>query len=144
MKIFQITNNKPAYVTQIDKLLKQLTSKPINFTSEHLSHIISNNGSYLLGAVDEHEDDTLLGILTLLIYRIPSGYKAHIDDVVVDVSARGKGVGEKLMQLAIQISRDSGVSQIGLTSHPRREAANRLYRRLGFELRETNVYQYKI
>ncbi len=140
MKIIRITENSAGYVLQIQQLLKQLTTRPINFTSENLSHIISNKGSYLFGAIDENDDNQLGGILTLLLYHIPTGFKAHIDDVVVDVNERGKGIGEKLMREAMKISAEAGVPQISLTSHPRREAANRLYQRLGFELFETNVY----
>ncbi len=139
MRIIRITENTPTNVSQIQQLLQQLTDRPVNFTSETLVHMFRNDSSYLLGAVDEH-NNRLVGILTLLLYHIPTGFKAHIDDVVVDIKERGKGIGEKLMREAMSISKEAGATQISLTSHARREAANRLYQRLGFELFETNVY----
>ena len=82
----------------------------------------------------------IVGSLTLLVYRIPSGTHARIDDVVVDAAVRGRGIGEALTRYAIDLARASGARRLHLTSHPRRDAANRLYQRLGFEQRETNVY----
>jgi ribosomal protein S18 acetylase RimI-like enzyme len=76
----------------------------------------------------------------LLVYRIPSGLKARIDDVVVDAAARGRGVGEELTRAAMRRADEAGARIVELSSNPSREAANRLYPRLGFERRETNVY----
>jgi ribosomal protein S18 acetylase RimI-like enzyme len=90
------------------------------------------------------KDPGIVGVLTLTIYRVPTGKKARIDDVIVDTAARGRGVGEALMREAFERARDEEAQAINLTSHPRREAANRLYQRLGFERRETNVYTYKL
>ena len=89
----------------------------------------------------ERDGDALTGALTLVLYRIPTGLRARIEDVVVDDSARGRGVGEALTREAIRLAREAGARHVELTSHPTREAANRLYRRLGFELRETNVFR---
>jgi ribosomal protein S18 acetylase RimI-like enzyme len=89
-------------------------------------------------------DPAIVGVLTLHIYRIPTGLSARIDDVIVATEARGRGVGEALMRAAIEHARALGAKAVNLTSHPRREAANRLYLRLGFERRETNVYAYKL
>jgi ribosomal protein S18 acetylase RimI-like enzyme len=83
---------------------------------------------------------TIVGALTLVVFRIPTGLQALIEDVVVDETTRGKGVGDELVQEATRLARAAGASSLGLTSRPSREAANRLYRRLGFERRETNVY----
>ena len=89
----------------------------------------------------ERDGDAVNGALTLVLYRIPTGLRARIEDVVVDESARGRGVGEALTREAIRLAREAGARHVELTSHPSREAANRLYRRLGFELRETNAYR---
>lgn len=89
-------------------------------------------------------DPEIVGVLTLTIYRTPTGKTARIDDVIVDTAARGRGVGEALMREAIERARESEVRAVHLTSHARREAANRLYQRVGFERRETNVYVYKL
>nr|MBA3501574.1 GNAT family N-acetyltransferase [Deltaproteobacteria bacterium] len=78
------------------------------------------------------------------LYRIPTGYSARIDDVIVDDAARGKGIGQALSIHAIEIAREAGAKAISLTSRPSREAANRLYVRLGFERIETNIYRLRL
>jgi ribosomal protein S18 acetylase RimI-like enzyme len=83
-----------------------------------------------------------VGTLTLVLFRIPTAMRAWIEDVVVDESARGAGVGEALTLAALERAADAGARTVDLTSRPSREAANRLYTRLGFELRETNVYRW--
>ena len=89
-------------------------------------------------------DGSIVGTLTLVLYRIPTGVKAWIEDVVVDGSARGHGVGDALNQAALGEARIRGVKAVSLTSRPSRVAANRLYQRIGFTLRETNVYRYDL
>ena len=86
-------------------------------------------------------DGEIVGSLTLALFRIPTGLRAWIEDVVVDGSARGRGVGEALNRAAIDRASDAGATTVDLTSRPSREAANRLYQRLGFEERATNVYR---
>jgi len=92
----------------------------------------------LLVAVSE---GVTVGVLALVLFRIPTGLRAWIEDVVVDEAARGGGVGEALNRVAIERARAAGALTVDLTSRPSREAANRLYRRLGFVERETNVYR---
>jgi ribosomal protein S18 acetylase RimI-like enzyme len=82
-----------------------------------------------------------VGSLTLVMFRIPTGMRAWIEDVVVDEAARGQGVGEALSRTAVNLAQQAGARTVDLTSHPDREAANRLYSRLGFEQRATNVYR---
>ena len=89
-------------------------------------------------------DPSIVGVLTLTLYRIPTGLSARIDDVIVAAHSRGRGIGEALTRAAIEHARTAGARGVNLTSHPRREAANRLYQRLGFERRETNTYVYKL
>jgi ribosomal protein S18 acetylase RimI-like enzyme len=83
-------------------------------------------------------------LLTLVVFRIPTGVRAWIEDVVVDESARGHGVGEALNRAALDGARRKGAKTVDLTSRPSRAAANRLYQRLGFVARETNVYRYEL
>ena len=97
----------------------------------------------LLIARDERDQDRIVGSLTLAMFRIPTGYRAWIEDVVVDDQARGKGVGRALNEAALAEAQRRGAKDVSLTSRPSREAANRLYLRIGFEARETNVYRYK-
>ena len=80
----------------------------------------------------------------LVVFRIPTGVRAWIEDVVVDDAARGHGVGEALNQFALGLARDKGAKTVDLTSRPSREAANRLYQRIGFQPRETNVYRFSL
>jgi ribosomal protein S18 acetylase RimI-like enzyme len=89
-------------------------------------------------------DDVIVGSLTLVIFHIPTGIRAWIEDVVVDSDARGKGVGEALNTFALAVAKRQDATTVDLTSRPSREAANRLYQRLGFKARETNVYRYQI
>jgi ribosomal protein S18 acetylase RimI-like enzyme len=89
------------------------------------------------------DEGTIVGTLTLVLYRIPTGLRARIEDVVVDEAGRGQGVGEALTREAMRLAAEAGVRSVELTSHPTREAANRLYRRLGFEQRDTNVYVWR-
>jgi ribosomal protein S18 acetylase RimI-like enzyme len=91
-------------------------------------------------------DDTgaIIGVATLAVFPIPTAKRAWIEDVIVDESARGHGVGEALTQAMIDAARDLGCKTVELTSRPSREAANRLYRRIGFTERETNVYRYTL
>jgi ribosomal protein S18 acetylase RimI-like enzyme len=125
------------------RLIPQLSSSSAPPTAAELLSIIDNPNSVLF--IAEVEDDgvrTVIGSLTLAFYRIPTGLKAWIEDVVVDESARGLGVGEALNQAAIGEARQRGAKNVSLTSRSSREAANRLYQRLGFEPYETNLYRF--
>ena len=106
---------------------------------EELAQIISSPATTLFVARDR---EAVVGTLTLVLFRIPTGPRAWIEDVVVDEAARGRGVAEALTRAALELATREGVRSVDLTSRPSREAANRLYRRLGFEPRETNVYRY--
>ena len=86
----------------------------------------------------------VVGSLTLVLFRIPTGMRAWIEDVVVDGEARGLGVGEALNRHAVELAAERGARSVDLTSRPSRDAANRLYRRLGFLPRETNVYRFEV
>jgi ribosomal protein S18 acetylase RimI-like enzyme len=89
-------------------------------------------------------DGQVVGSLTLVFFAIPTGVRAIIEDVVVDEGARGSGVGEGLTRAALDRARLEGCKTVDLTSRPSREAANRLYQRIGFVQRETNVYRYEL
>jgi ribosomal protein S18 acetylase RimI-like enzyme len=90
------------------------------------------------------EEGQIVGSLTLVVFPIPTGARAWIEDVVVDASVRGKGVGEALNQKALELARNDGAVTVDLTSRPSREAANRLYQRIGFVKRDTNVYRFDL
>lgn len=134
------TEVTPELVDEFARLIPQLSRSSPPPTAAELGEIVSSPASTLLLAV---EDGVLLGSLTLVVFRIPTGLRAWIEDVVVDDAARGKGVGAALNVRAIELAADQGARTVDLTSRPSREAANRLYQRLGFERRETNVYRYE-
>jgi ribosomal protein S18 acetylase RimI-like enzyme len=120
-------------------LVGQLSSSAAPPTAEELAEIASSPATRLLLARDA--DGRVRGMLTLALFRIPTGTRAWIEDVVVDEGARGQGLGERLVRAALEVAREGGARTVDLTSRPSREAANRLYERLGFERRETNVYR---
>jgi ribosomal protein S18 acetylase RimI-like enzyme len=125
----------------INALLPQLSSTASSLTLDSLRAMIESDGSILLVATDG--GGKVVGSLTLGIFRVPTGVRAWIEDVVVDNSARGQGVGSALVLSAIGRSQELGARTVDLTSRPSRVEANRLYQRLGFEARETNVYRWK-
>jgi len=124
------------------RLVPQLTQNNPPPTREDLSALIQEPSSTLLLARDERGQ--IVGALSLTVYRVPTGIRSIIEDVIVDVSARGQGIGDALMQRGIEIAREKGASGISLTSNPMRVAANELYIKLGFQKRETNAYQLKL
>jgi ribosomal protein S18 acetylase RimI-like enzyme len=132
----------PRLVAEIDLLLRQLSASAASPNLEHVRQVVRSPATKLFVARDASE--RAVGMLTLVIFRLPTGLRAMIEDVVVDVSARGKGVGRALTKAAIEQARMLGARTIDLTSRPSREAANRLYQNLGFERRETNVYRFMI
>jgi ribosomal protein S18 acetylase RimI-like enzyme len=129
-------------VDAVGRLVVQLSSSASLPTAEHLEAIVGSTASRLLLARDR--DGAVVGMLTLALYRIPTHMCAWIEDVVVDERARGRGVGEQLTNAALALARDEGADMVDLTSRPTREAANRLYVRLGFRPRETNVYRFEL
>jgi GNAT superfamily N-acetyltransferase len=130
-----------ALVEAFDLLIPQLSSSSPAPGRSGLEAIVGNPNSVLFVATI---DGTVVGSLTLAFYRIPTGLKAWIEDVVVDGAVRGQGVGESLSHAAIDEARRRGAKDINLTSRPARSAANRLYERIGFHSRDTNVYRLKL
>ncbi|HXP56924.1 MAG TPA: GNAT family N-acetyltransferase [Streptosporangiaceae bacterium] len=123
----------------VNRLIPQLSRSAPPLSGDALRQIVSWDGNYLLIARDS---DRVVGMLTLVTFPIPTGLRAWIEDVVVDESVRGQGVGAALTEAAVQRAQAVGARTVDLTSRPTRQAANRLYERLGFELRETNAYRY--
>jgi ribosomal protein S18 acetylase RimI-like enzyme len=123
----------------MDRLVPQLSKSNPPPTDEALQEMIDSDASILFMARDE---TGILGTLTLILFRIPTGIRAWIEDVIVDEAARGKGVGRILNEAAIDHAFAAGAITVDLTSRPSREAANRLYQRIGFIERDTNVYRF--
>jgi ribosomal protein S18 acetylase RimI-like enzyme len=121
------------------RLIPQLSSSAAPITVDELAEIVNGDSTIMFVA---RVDNQIVGLLTLAVFRIPTAVRAWIEDVVVDSSARGHGVGEALNLAAIAEAKRRGAKTVDLTSRPSREAANRLYQRIGFVARDTNVYRF--
>ena len=144
VQIIEAAEVTPELVAAFERLIPQLSSSNPAPTETELAAICESEASVLLIAVDRDADDQILGSLTLAWFRIPTGVRAWIEDVVVDEEARGHGVGELLNRAALDRARELGAKTVDLTSRPSREAANRLYQRIGFVARDTNVYRFNL
>lgn len=142
VEIVEATEVTPELVEAFERLVPQLSSSNPPPTVEELSALVASEASVLLVAVDG--SGAILGSLTLVWFRIPTGVRAWIEDVVVDADCRGRGIGEALNRAAVDRARVLGARTVDLTSRPKREAANRLYQRLGFQPRDTNVYRFTL
>lgn len=128
-------------VVAFAKLIPQLSRSSAPPDRDRLNEIAKSEASTLL--IARNDDGAIVGSMTLAMFDIPTGRRAWIEDVVVDTEARGQGVGKLLNERAIQVAIAAGAKTVDLTSRPSREAANRLYQRLGFVARETNVYRFE-
>lgn len=130
----------PELVEAFAHLVPQLSSSADPPGEGELQEIVASPATVLLVA---RSGGGIVGSLTLALFRIPTGLRAWIEDVVVDEAARGHGVGEALNRRALEVAHERGARSVDLTSRPSREAANRLYQKLGFEARDTNVYRHR-
>jgi ribosomal protein S18 acetylase RimI-like enzyme len=122
-------------------LVAQLSSSKVDFDRRVLAQMIESDATDVFIATQSND---VVGTLTLLVGRIPTGTRCFIEDVVVDSKARGSGLGEALVRAALDRAKERGAKTVDLTSRPGRDAANRLYLRCGFALRDTNVYRYQL
>ena len=130
-----------ALVDAVNALLPQLSSRPTPLTRAELDAVARSEATTLFVARD---DGAVVGMLTLAVFTIPTGVRAWIEDVVVDERARGRGVGEALVAAAIESAGARGARTVDLTSRRNREAAHRLYEKMGFETRDTSVYRLEL
>jgi predicted N-acetyltransferase YhbS len=142
MRIEIVTRADAELHEAFQRLVPQLTNNNPPPSLDELTALVHEAASTLLVARDD--SGVIVGALSLTVYRVPTGIRSIIEDVVVDISARGQGIGEELMLRAIDIAREKGAAGITLTSNPLRVAANKLYLRVGFQKRETNAYQMKL
>ncbi|GAB4430871.1 MAG: hypothetical protein Kow002_19210 [Anaerolineales bacterium] len=143
MFIARVTSPTDELLATFQKLIPQFKSNFPLLTQEELAALIAAESSLVYIARYPDETAPIAGVLTLIIYRVPTGIRARIEDVVVDEPLRGQGIGEELVRHAIRVARDSGADGVALTSNPRRTAANHLYQKLGFKLWKTNLYFYE-
>jgi ribosomal protein S18 acetylase RimI-like enzyme len=140
VNVERVTEATDELVDAFARLVPQLSPDRTGPTRAQLADVLSASGTVVLVARDA---GTITGTLTLLLYRIPTGVRGWIHDVVVDESARGQGVGEALTWEALAIARDAGAENVHLTTRRHREAAHRLYRRIGFVQRESDVFVWR-
>jgi len=129
-------------VAAFGRMIPQLSASAAPPDSKTLIEVIGTSSNTLLLARDREHQHKIIGTLTLVVLRIPTGIRAWIEDVVVDAAARGRGAGEALTREAIRLASERGAQTIDLTSRRSREAAHKLYEKVGFTLRETSVYRF--
>ena len=140
MRIEKAVEVTDELLSALSRLILQLAPEKNPPTRDDLTSILNSPGASLLVARLSYENDGIAGILTLIVYRVPTGARAVIEDVVVDEKYRNRGIAKAMMTRTIELAREAGASNISLTSTPKREAANLLYQRMGFQRRETNLY----
>lgn len=141
MHIDRITHVDERTVQVFKRLMPQLIGKEEHPSLEELEKVVESENTFLFFATEGEE---VIGTTTLVFYHIAAGLKAWIEDVIVDENARGKGVATALIWHALHVAREKGAKKVDLTSLPQREAANRLYQKIGFEKRESNMYRFYI
>lgn len=142
MSTVEVTEVSDEVLAAFQRLIPQLSSSDPAPSREELAEIVASPATVLFVARDPSRQGEIVGTLTLALFRIPTGLRAWIEDVVVDASARRRGIGEALCRAALERAGTAGATTVDLTSRPSREDANRLYQRLGFVPRDTNVYRH--
>ncbi|MBN2625007.1 MAG: GNAT family N-acetyltransferase [Acidimicrobiales bacterium] len=139
MKVEIATTLTPAIVDAVERLVPQLSQSSRPPTVDELGDVVASPATDLFIVIAD--DGSIVAMATLATFRIPTGLRAWIEDVVVDESGRGQGVATALTESMVDRARELGCKTVDLTSRPSREAANRLYQKAGFVARETNVYR---
>jgi ribosomal protein S18 acetylase RimI-like enzyme len=139
VKVEIATTLTPAIVDAVQRLVPQVSRSNPSPTTAELGDVVASPATDLFIAIAD--GGAIVGMATLVTFRIPTAMRAWIEDVVVDEAGRGQGVGTALTQAMVARARELGCRTVDLTSRPSREAANRLYQREGFEQRDTNVYR---
>ena len=142
IRIVEVDSVTPALVEAFVRLTPHLSKSNPAPGEEHLREIVDSPATVLLMALDD--DGRYVGTLTLALFRIPTALRAWIEDVIADPDVSGQGVGRALTLEALRIARERGAKTVDLTSRPSREAANHIYKAVGFTQRETNVYRYEL
>ena len=145
MTVELITAATPEIHEAMGRLIPQLSRSAAPMSEADVQRFLSQDSVHLFAFRSDEADAQgncpILGMLSLVAFEIPTGVRAWVEDVVVDEAARGQGAGFALVEAAVEHAKKVGARTVDLTSRPSREAANRLYQRAGFQLRETNVYR---
>ena len=139
IRIRKVSEQTEKDLQEINQLIPQLSQSAKLLTKAEFTSILESESTHLYFA---EQNEQVLGMLSLVTFRIPTGLRGWVEDVVVDERARGKGVGKLLTMHALKEAQNMGVLTIDLTSRPSRDAANRLYQSVGFSARVTNVYRF--
>ena len=142
MKVEEATAVTTELLDAFGRLIPQLSKSSPPPSESELEAIVTAEDTHLLIARDD--DGTITGTTTLVVFRIPTGVRALIEDVVVDSAYAGRGISYEIARFAVDLARRHGAKTVDLTSRPSREAANHVYKKLGFEQRETNVYRFSL
>ncbi len=143
IEVVEVTEVTPEVIAAFQRLVPQLSASNPPPDAAELAEIVHSPATVLFVARDAERGE-IVGSLTLALFRIPTALRAWIEDVVVDAAARNQGIGELLTRAAIARAAQAGATTVDLTTRPARQAANRLYQRMGFVQRETNVYRYNL
>ena len=145
MTVELITAATPEIHEAMGRLIPQLSRSAAPMSEADVQRFLSQDSVHLFAfrpdEADAQGNRPILGMLSLVAFEIPTGVRAWVEDVVVDEAARGQGAGFALVEAAVEHAKNVGARTVDLTSRPSREAANRLYQRAGFQLRETNAYR---
>ena len=142
MHIERVRTVTPEIVTALERLVPQLTSNNRAPSSADLMDLVGSESNTLLVVREPDGKGEIVAAACLAVYRVTTGIRAVIEDIVVDEECRGRGIGEALLRHLMVLAKSAGAPGVSLTSSPRRAAANRLYVRMGFSRRETNAYYY--
>ncbi|MDA7790670.1 GNAT family N-acetyltransferase [Opitutales bacterium] len=140
IRIRKVSEQTEKDLREINNLIPQLSQSAKLLTKAEFTSLLNAESTHLYFAEDKEQ---VLGMLSLVTFPIPTGLRGWVEDVVVDTTARGKGVGKLLTMHALKEAQKMGVLTIDLTSRPSRDVANRLYQSVGFSARVTNVYRFK-
>lgn len=139
----QIKKFSPSFSSDLQSLISQIGNNYKPITDEEIHEMLSSK-NYFLFVARNLGTNKIVGMITLLIYRIPYSKKGILEDLVVDAEFRRQGIGTMLIQKAISKAREEGAYYLDFTSGPNRESANNLYKKLGFTKRDTNMYHVKL
>jgi ribosomal protein S18 acetylase RimI-like enzyme len=143
VSVEEATDVTPALLEALARLVPQLSQSAPPIGETELAEMVASPVTRLLVARLPGTEGAIVGTLTLVLFRVPTGVRGWIEDVVVDETARGRGVGEALTAEAVRLAAAAGARSLDLTSRPSRQAAHRLYSKLGFEVRDTSVYRHQ-
>jgi ribosomal protein S18 acetylase RimI-like enzyme len=142
MRIEVFDGSPPELTAALERLVPQLSKSNPPPDAATVGSMLASDAVTQFVARDD--SGTIVGVSTLVLFRIPTGLRAWIEDVIVDEASNGLGIGTALTLAMLDAAKARGCVSVDLTSRPSREAANHLYRKVGFVARDTNVYRYDL